>query len=180
VSRTPAETMVGPLACGRTIRWLWRLAGVAVSLPLAACAGSVGLAGDMQPAELRSAPEAVELTGITLRLETYLWRDFMPISPPDGRPLSAVLRILAEGGRPLPAGLRADRLWVVNGTEVWTTELGAPRPADPSRPDRLEYLARGGPKWAPDSRVEVVVRVLDSGGTVHLLRASGQRIKRTS
>jgi hypothetical protein len=180
VNRAENETLVFQPARRRPAVWLQRLVGIAVSLALSACAVPAGSVEEPSQAQLKSAPEAVEVGGHTLRLETYLWRDFMPISPPDGRPLSAVLRVLAADGRPLPPDLRADRLWVLKGGEVWTTALGAPRPEDASRPDRREYVARGGPKWMPGERVDVVVRLQDGTGAMHLLRAVDQRIERTS
>jgi hypothetical protein len=118
--------------------------------------------------------------GRAFRLEVYLWRDYMPISPPDGRPLSVVLRVISADGRPLPSDLGADRFWVLKGDEVWSAAVGEPRAGDPSRPDRREYVARGGPKWLPGERVDVVVRLTDGAGTSYLLRAAGQPIERTS
>ena len=37
------------------------------------------------------APHIVAIAGATLRVDASLWRDFQPISPPDGKPLAAIL-----------------------------------------------------------------------------------------
>ncbi|MEE9293971.1 MAG: hypothetical protein V3W34_03260 [Phycisphaerae bacterium] len=127
---------------------------------------------------LLAAPEAVEIGGQTLTLETYLWRDFMPISPPDGKPLIATVTVVAKGATALPAGVSAVRMWVVNGRDVWEGKFS--QDAAPPQPGRLERTAREGPKWGPGIDVEVVVELTDDEGNTHLLRAAKQKIDRTS
>src|SRR2546426_9873342 len=48
--------------------------------------------------ELHNAPQQTTLAGVTLQLETYLWRDYQPVAPPDGEPLIAVLRVKSVDG----------------------------------------------------------------------------------
>src|SRR5215831_15027880 len=71
------------------------------------------------PADVRTAPETVTVDGATLQLTTSLWRDFMPITPPDGKPLAAVLRITEVKGGNLPPGLDARAAWVIVGDMAW-------------------------------------------------------------
>ena len=132
-------------------------------------------AGVRSAAELAAVPVQVRLDEETLTLESYLWRDFMPVAPPDGRPLAAVLRLRALDGSMSP-GIAADSAWVVYGREVWATQLL--RPQSPPEQGALELIARDGPKWPPEARVDVVVRV-HSRGTAVLVRAANQRIRRT-
>ncbi len=40
-------------------------------------------------------------------------------------------------------------------------------------------VARNGPKWGPDIKVDVVVRIVDRAGNEYLLKASNQKIERT-
>lgn len=130
--------------------------------------------------ELLSAPLEIEVAGRIFTLETDLWRDFMPVSPPDGSDLRAVVRITAVDLQPFPPELDADRLWVINGRNVWETAFsGENRPPDGLHPHQLEKLARGGPKWETGIRVEVVVRVVARTGLSYLLRAADQPIHRT-
>ena len=130
--------------------------------------------------ELLSAPLDIEAGGRVFTLETYLWRDFMPVSPPDGSDLRAVVRITAVDLQPFPVELDADRLWVINGRIVWETAFsGENRPRDSLHLHQLEKSASGGPKWDTGIRVEVVVRVVTPTGRRHLLRASGQLISMT-
>ena len=133
---------------------------------------------DMTPEKLRSAPESVTIEGRELALRTYMWRDFMPISPPGGHPLIAVFWIYSVDSTALPTGLTADAAWVVNGDRVWDTFFeseGTPQP----KPYELERIARDGPNWGPHIEVDAVVRIRESDGTTHLLRAASQSIHRT-
>lgn len=127
--------------------------------------------------DLLSAPERVEINGRQFVLETYLWRDFMPISPPDGKPLIALTWVTAIDSAPFPSSLNATRLWVVNGEQVWEAKFSdEPRP--PTPPHQLEKIARNGPKWGPGLQVEVVVKLVYNNKD-YLLRASKQPIWRT-
>lgn len=124
--------------------------------------------------DLLSASERIELDGVDVSLETYMWRDFMPMSPPDGRALSAIFRVDSDQKVELPLGLQVVAAWVVYRNKVWRSDIGAsqPRPF----PYRIERFARNGPKWGPDVEVAAVVRLLEADGSTHLLRASGQVI----
>ena len=130
------------------------------------------------PAELRVAPTTVVVGGTALSLDADLWRDFQPISPPNGKPLVAVVRLHSVDGTAIPASVRVAGLWIVNGGDVWTASpreqqlrtLGA---------SMFEVVARDGPKWGPAIDVDVVVGVRDGAGALSLLRAPAQRINRT-
>jgi hypothetical protein len=135
---------------------------------------------DPAESEIRSAPEQVTYRGQGLILETYLWRDFMPLAPPDGRPLKAVVRIQSADQQPLPDGLIVERLWVIHDDQVWDTRTVEERPRhDPIKPYQREFIAGDGPKWPPASVVEVIVQLRIEGQAPLLLRAAGQTIQRT-
>jgi len=127
--------------------------------------------------DLQSAPTRVVMQGKTLVLGASLGRDFMPIAPPDGRPLAGLVRISAEDGSPVPTDISAATTWVIHGSssgDIWTTS-GTPQPRDQTAP-ALVLLLTGGPKWPPNDTVDVVVRLRDATGRVTLLRAPQQVI----
>jgi hypothetical protein len=130
-----------------------------------------------QPRQLREAPTQVLVEGHSLIMETYVGRDFMPIAPPDGQPMVAVLRIRTADGRAFPSGVTAERVSVVQGEAVWTAPTV--REAASQEPGTLEVIAREGPKWQPGSKVDVVVYLRDSASREHLLRAPDQTIQRS-
>jgi len=82
---------------------------------------------------------------------------------------------------PFPGTVDADKLWIINGQEVWETEFSDEEiPQDPNRMHQLEKVARDGPKWGPDIYVDVVVKVKDYANfRIYLLRASNQYIGAT-
>ncbi|NEP00243.1 MAG: hypothetical protein F6K58_16500 [Symploca sp. SIO2E9] len=129
---------------------------------------------------LLSAPEQIEVQDLKLTLETYLWRDFMPISPRDGKLLIAVIKIQAQNDMEFPTSIRSDRLWIINGQEIWESEFtNEERTVSNSSKSQLEKIARGGPKWEPGIEVDVIVRILDDNNNTYLLKASNQLINRT-
>jgi hypothetical protein len=101
----------------------------------------------------------------------------MPIAPPDGQPLIAVLKISTEDGSQVPAGIIADAIWVIHNAEVWSAAVEQ-RPRAETAPD-YEVVARNGPKWGPNVAVDVVVQLVDSARRAFLLRAPSQPIGAT-
>jgi hypothetical protein len=159
-------------------RFNWRWAAVGLCLLVSNCQGP--FTPSVPWKELLAAPLQIEIDGRQYALETFLWRDFMPPSEPNGSPLAAVVNITAIDGLPFPAEIGSNRLWVVNGEEVWETGFsGENRPRDAAHPHQLEKYASGGPKWDTGIQVEVVVRVTTLSGKTYLLRATKQIIGRT-
>ncbi len=132
--------------------------------------------------DLRSAPLAIEISGRSFTLETFVWRDFMPGMYPAGLGslLNTVVFLTAVDGQAFPADVDADRIWVLKGDEVWEEVLSdGARPRDSVHIYQLERRADGGPRWDVGAEVEVVVRVTVAGGSPLLLRATKQIIGRT-
>lgn len=127
---------------------------------------------------LAAAPTSVVLAGKTLILATSLWRDFQPIAPPDGKPLVALLEVKTDDRSAVPATIRADIVWVIYGTQVWSGVPQEERPRLETVPV-YEVVARDGPKWGPGVAVDVVVRLRDMNGRALLLRATDQLIAGT-
>ena len=150
-------------------------AATVIVLALTAACGKDAL-GPSPVSELVNAPVQVRVAGVDLTLETYLYRDFQPITPPNGQPMIAAVRVKAADGEELPAGLEAEVLHVLYGEEVW---VAAPLEEHPSTdPGVMEVVARNGPKWGPGVTVDVVLRLRHGRNTL-LLRAPAQQIHRT-
>ena len=156
-------------------------------MTLAVTAGTIGIGGcdadivaprALPPSELRAVPTSIALSGRTLVLETYLWRDFSPPSPPNGVPLIAVLRVRTADGSPIPSSVTADGAWIVLGEDVWATAVAHEQRRDPTA-SSFAVVAREGPKWQPGATVDVIV-CLREGDRHYRLRAASQPIHRTS
>ncbi len=128
---------------------------------------------------LKSTPDTLRIANQSFILKTELNRDFMPISPPNGRPLTAFIKIETTDSSVIK-NVKSDRIYIVNENEVWASSYAEELPPDyPSRaPFRIIKIARNGPKWGPNIHVDVVVRLkaLDS---LYYLRAPRQYIGQT-
>jgi hypothetical protein len=133
------------------------------------CAISGCRTGPSEPerTDLRGAPTSVILAGQPFELPVSLYRDFAPSSPPDGKALAAVVRLPSH-----LAAVRVERVWVLLGEQVWSAEVE-------QVPGTQDWVARGGPKWGPGVRVDVVARLREAGGEAVLVRAAGRIIERT-
>ncbi|CAF1194014.1 unnamed protein product [Rotaria sordida] len=105
---------------------------------------------------LSSAPEQVSMDGNEYRLETHIWRDFMPICEESGRPMIAILRIKTVDSSPFPSDVKVDIAWIMfgndNQAQIWETHVieEQPRQSDINH-NYIRVTARNGPKWGPNS-----------------------------
>jgi hypothetical protein len=128
---------------------------------------------------LLAAPDTLYVENQSIVLKTYLWRDFQPISPPDGKPLIALVYIETPDSSSLPASLNPNSIYIVYNNQVWKSFFSTEeRPPDELKAFRVTKIARDGPKWGPNVYVDVIVRIM-VGENVYLLRASEQYINRT-
>ncbi len=135
---------------------------------------------DIPADQLLASPDTITVNGRQLYLTTYMWRDFQPISPPDGKPLIAICYVTATDTTQLPGSISADAVWIVYSNQVWKSWFtNETPPSDELRPNRIVKYARNGPKWGPRIYVDVIVRVTVGNGNSQLLRASNQWIGRT-
>jgi hypothetical protein len=113
-------------------------------------------------------------------LKSYAWRDFMPRAggTKPGSDLMVNLQIQSLDGRPLPAGLIVDSAWVRSAEGLWRS---APSPEPrPELPNGFDLMLRGGPKWATNQTVDVLVRLRLPTGDAFYLQARRQPIGETS
>lgn len=128
--------------------------------------------------ELRTAPQTLVIGDQEYTLGTELWRDFMPFSPPDGKPLIALVKVVEQDGVPIAPDLKLEYLWVINGSKIWAT-IFSDETLPPPPQNELHGIARDGPKWGPQIQVDVVVALRPGQGSLQLLRAADQWIGRS-
>jgi hypothetical protein len=131
---------------------------------------------DYTLAQLRAAPAGAKIHGRIVTLDAYLWRDFMPISPPNGKPLIATVRVQSPEGQSISDKLVVERAWFLNGAEVWSTSPSEVRTVDDGS---IELVFRNGPLWNPGLVVDIAIVVRDSSGGRHLISRREEKIKRT-
>ncbi|WP_010245015.1 cohesin domain-containing protein [Acetivibrio cellulolyticus] len=128
--------------------------------------------------ELLAKPEQININGVMYSIDTYLGRDFMPICPPNGQPLTGIVDLIGDEKIELPETVDLDRVWIINGNKVWESKFSnEDKSIFEQGTKKKERIIIGGPKWGPDINVDVVVRIIDkSNNEVYFLRASNQPI----
>lgn len=144
---------------------------------LAGCSGGSGTLQTNLPtvAQLRAVPLSLGVPGATLVGSTNVWRNMMPTvilagepAPKTGVIVSFTAR--ASDDKPIPGGLRAEKITVTNGDEVWASAEIEIR----SDENSFGGIVRNGPEWPIGSALDVVIDFRDSTGGTYQLRAVGQ------
>jgi hypothetical protein len=128
---------------------------------------------------LKAVPSEVSMGGATVRISTFLWRDFMPMCPPGGRPLIAAVTVTADPPSPVLPSIEAVRLVLAYGSRLWITRV-VEEHASMRNDSRFQVIAREGPKWGPDVLVDAILEIRGGDGHSYLIRAAEQLISRTS
>lgn len=140
--------------------------------------GNVVLDQEMAIQLTNSSAELLTIDGKQYVLDAYLWRDFMPISPPNGRQLISINWLSTVDHSPIPANIQMIKQYVINGNYVWIANYFD----DATYPEefKMERVSRYGPKWGPDVTV-LVVSVLKNRDTnsIHLIKVKNVTIGRT-
>lgn len=129
---------------------------------------------------LLSTPDTLIVGAQSFVLRTYLWRDFMPILPPGGKPLFGVIKIETVDSSAIAVDISSDACYIVYNHQVWHFRYDNDPPPDhpEQQPFRLLKIFRNGPKLEPRIYVDVIVRLTISKKQ-HYLRASQQIINAT-
>lgn len=125
---------------------------------------------------LFDAPTQVVIAQTPVTLETFIYRDFAPVSPPDGQPMIAALTVKADNRAPLPSGIQVVNMYVMHGDSVWAVLPVQEWPS--TSPSELQVVARGGPKWTPGITVDVVAELRHDNASF-IIQAVDQPVHRT-
>jgi len=144
-----------------------------------ACGGAVGSPGPSStlPPEARGALEQVYVDGHAYTLQVDLSRDLMPgPAPTPKRGVGGTIFLTPDAQSDPPAGIRADKAWLVNGADVCET---VPQPLQTFAVDRQHHLSlsvRDGPTWDAGAKVDVVLQFTTSSGTYFIQHRGAQVI----
>ncbi|MBW6458562.1 MAG: hypothetical protein K0B52_05295 [FCB group bacterium] len=129
--------------------------------------------------ELReNATDTLRVDGTKYVLEAYLWRDFMPVCPPDGQPLIAANYLVNLDSVAVPDRFDLILQYVIKDDSVWIAEYSGTvyYPAE----YKIARNSTNGPMWGPLITVDVIARLRDSETqTDHLLKCDSVMIVRT-
>ncbi len=126
--------------------------------------------------ELIKSPTNLQIDSKNFSISIYLWRDYMPISPPLGHPMRASIDIIASDSLLFPKNIEADKMWVFDSLEIWESVLLKDTPPEDYI---LSKRASGGPLWETGIFVDVVVRLVQDDSIYHYLKAENIEIHRT-
>ncbi len=103
-------------------------------------------------------------------LEADLWRDFMPPTPEDGRPMVSINWLVNLDSIQVPSNLDMTKQYVILNDSIWISDY-----SDETRRTydyKLENISRNGPKWGPNVEVDVISKITDSTtDTVYFIKA---------
>jgi len=122
--------------------------------------------------------EQETIDGTTLELHAYLWRDFMPISPPDGKNLISINWLVDVDSVAIPNHIILSEQYVIYGDSLWTAPYTEEERE--TQPYVIERVSIEGPKWGPNVEVTVIAKVVDSiTSSEYFLIRDNQPIERT-
>ena len=112
-------------------------------------------------------------------LDAFLWRDFMPKSPPDGKPMISVNWLIEVDSIKIPDNIDLIKQHVIYNDLIWISKYeNESRPTQPVY--KIEKISREGPKWGPEIYVDVISKVRDSNtNNVYYIRIKNVHVGRT-
>jgi hypothetical protein len=137
-----------------------------------------GIVGKLHvPSEFNHATNSTVIQGLNIELKAEIWRDVVLVGASEVQHvINTVLKLRTANGGGLPDGILVDQVWLVMGVGVWR-----PTVADmiPTRNCHLIVLkAESGPPWPVNAKVDVLLRIRESAGPLHYLKATGRRIEK--
>jgi hypothetical protein len=156
---------------------------VRLLLPLvmlvAACGGAVASPGPSStlPPKARGALEQIYVDGHASTLLVFIYGHHRPgPAPTPNRGGGGTIFLTPDRESDPPAGMRAEKAWLVNGADVWET---VPQPLQTFAVDRQHHLSlsvRDGPSWDAGAKVDLVLQFSTSTGTYFIQHRGAQVI----
>lgn len=127
--------------------------------------------------ELRLSSDTIMVGENTLALNTYVYRDFMPVAEEDGSPMISVCMLADIDSLFLLSQVSMKKQFVIHGDLVWSVDFE--RTTETSAYS-MEGVSSGGPKWGPQINVDVVCEFSYNGKLYGRIIARDQKIHRTN
>jgi hypothetical protein len=94
-------------------------------------------------------------------LDAFLWRDFMPISPPNGKPMISINWLRNIDSTKIPENIDLIKQYVIYKDSIWVSDYGNKDLTEQSE-YKIKKISRDGPKWSPKIYVDVISKINDS------------------
>ena len=93
-------------------------------------------------------------------LDAYLWRDFMPISPSDGKPMISINWLRKIDSTKIGENIDLIKQYVIYNDSIWISDYENEDLTE--QPEyKVKKVSRVGPKWGPKIYVDVISEVRD-------------------
>lgn len=123
------------------------------------------------------APNVATVEQVDYIAKVYPYRNFMPVRGQAERGLIAIAQICRSDFLEIPRDLRLKRIWVFQGRDCWSAQLGEEQEGYGGGVCRVA-VAREGPKWEPGSKVDVVIGFTIGDSGMYLVRTATTEIER--
>lgn len=151
----------------------------ALVLIAAGCSNTFTPENELPLDSILNAGGEARLGDKTYILDTYLYRDFMPVIPPGGNGLIAAAYVETKDKSPADKRIDPYEIFILNKGILYNSyfaeESGEPLP---QYNYRIERIMRNGPAFETGILVDVVVKIKFENRDYYL-KASDQRIYRT-
>ena len=131
-----------------------------VGVIAALCGCSEDISGQVTKAwsvdQIAAFPDSIAIDGPVMYISASANRDFMPIAPSDGRPLSAGVQLLGLTNGPIEWTPKDPVLYVILGDRMWISSARSQQ-AWYAASLLWEFSASDGPKWGPGAVVDIVL-----------------------
>tara|TARA_R110002050_G_scaffold50844_4_gene117472 strand:+ start:874 stop:1362 length:489 start_codon:yes stop_codon:yes gene_type:complete len=128
-----------------------------------------------QIAALLASPEMLNLNNYLLKIESDIWRNFMPPIDSNGSALMAQVVLSERNQRTLDNSVQLEKVYLINQNELWSKTFDS---SDSSSPYQVSGMVRNGPTWGPNIKVDLVCE-FSFGGQNYRLLAKDQDIYAT-
>ncbi len=125
--------------------------------------------------ELKSSNEEIVIDNITYKLETYVYRDFMPGANTNGSGLICSIKLKNTNNTQIRSDVNLKKLYILNDIAIWITNF------DEIRMDNkqfIEGMVSKGPKWETKTIIDIACE-FQIGLKTHRVLAKSQLIKAT-
>ena len=141
-----------------------RLLVIVLALSFLSCESEDSTGIGKEPfAQIReNAVETLTIGSNSFVLDAFLWRDFMPVSPENGKPMISINWLVSTNLVKIPDNISMVKQYVIYKDEIWITDYEDEAPT-PSLPEyKMERISRNGPEWGPKIYVDVISQIRDS------------------
>ena len=125
-------------------------------------------------ADIWQSPTELVVADVTLNLRSELWLNSMPVIGDDGTlpadKLHASVKLQSTDMQALPKGIEIAQVLLEHEDKQWLVNENLEVRAEGEL--SLEIVLRGGPEWAPGSKVNIAVIIMH-GGQEHTLVQHG-------